>query len=85
MHVSIVVRKVVLARPQGNLVRFAVGSAVAVLAPTVPLVEELLIVALELVVQNDALHAPTLFADSFLSASVRPIGRKSSPEPVRRI
>jgi len=73
VHVPVVIRQAVLARPEGNLVRFAVGPAVAVLAPAVPLVEESLVIALELVVQDDAIHAATLFADSFLSASVRSI------------
>src|SRR5512144_2345977 len=51
VHMPVVVRQVVLARPARNLVRVAVRPTVAVLAPAVPLVEEALVVALELVVQ----------------------------------
>lgn len=57
MHLIIEVRQVVLARPFFDLVLVAVGMAVVVVAVPIPLVQPLLVVALELVVQNDPIDA----------------------------
>jgi hypothetical protein len=51
--VPIVVRQVVLTRPPCNLFGLTVRPAVAVLLPSIALVQEALIVALELVVEDD--------------------------------
>ena len=68
MDVVVEVRQVVLPSPGGDLLRRAVGSAVAVGAATVALLQEALVVALQLVVEHDAAHAPALAPEAFLRA-----------------
>ena len=53
MDLLVEVRQVVLAGPFLDLVRVAIGVAVVVVAVAIVLMEPLLVVALELVVQND--------------------------------
>jgi hypothetical protein len=68
--VPIVVRQLVFARPAPNLFGLTVRPAVAVLLASVALVQEALIVALELVVEDDAPNPTALAAETFLGALV---------------
>ena len=68
--VPIVVRQLVFSRPVCNLFGLTVRPAVAVLLASVVLVEESLIVALQLVVEDDAPNPTALAADTFLGALV---------------
>jgi hypothetical protein len=65
MDLVIEVREVVLERPGLNLFRVAIGMAVVVIAVAIPLVEPLLIVALELVVEYDAIDARAALLEAF--------------------
>jgi hypothetical protein len=65
MDLVIEVREVVLERPGLNLFRVAIGMAVVVIAVAIPLVEPLLIVALELVVEYDAIDAGVALLEAF--------------------
>jgi hypothetical protein len=69
-HVPIVVRQFRLARPAGNLFGLTVRTAVAVLVTAIALVEESLIVALQLVVEDDAPNPTALAAEALLGALV---------------
>ena len=68
--VPIVVRQLVLPRPPRNLFGLTVRPAVAVLLAAIALVEEALIVALELVVEDDAPNPTALAAQALLGALV---------------
>ena len=70
VHMTVVVRQLVFPRPPRDLLRLAIGPAVAVLLATVALVEKTLVVALQLVVENDAADAPAFAAEPFLCALV---------------
>jgi hypothetical protein len=61
VHVTVVVRQLVLPRPTRDLFRLPIWPPVAVLLATVALVEKTLVVTLQLVVENDAAD-PTAFA-----------------------
>src|SRR5207237_9227427 len=66
-------RQVVLLRPFLDLMPGARGSAVAVRAVAVPLLEELLVVTFELVIEDDALDACTVIAQPFGGSQIRAI------------
>ena len=66
----IVVRQLVFPRPACNLFGLAVRPAVAVLFAAIALVEESLIVALELVIEDDAPNPTALAAETLLGALV---------------
>ena len=66
----VVVRQLVLPRPPRDLLRLAIRPAVAVLLATIALVQEPLIVALQLVVENDAPNPTALAAEALLCALV---------------
>ena len=68
--VPIVVRQFVLARPPRDLLGLAIRPAVAVLLPSIALVEEPLIVALEFVVEDDTADAAALVPQSLVGALV---------------
>ena len=68
--VPIVVRQLVLPRSAGDLFGLAVRPTVAVLLAAIALVEESLIVALQLVVEDDAPNPTALAAETFLRALV---------------
>jgi hypothetical protein len=68
--VSIVVRQFVFPGPSGNLFGFAIRPAIAVLLAAIVLVEESLILALQLVVENDAPNPTALAAETLLCALV---------------
>ena len=70
VHVPVVVRQLVLPRPPCDLLRLAIRPAVAVLLAAIALVEETLIVALQLVVENDAPDPTALAAEPLLGALV---------------
>ena len=57
MHLVIEVRQVVFVRPLANLIRGSIGVAVVVVAVLVAFVQPPLVLALELVVQDDAIDA----------------------------
>ena len=69
-HVLIVVRQLVFTRPPCNLFGLTVRATVAVLLASVALVQEALIVALELVVKDDAPNPTTLAAETLLGTLV---------------
>src|SRR6476660_1264298 len=73
MDLLVVVRQTLLARPPRNLFGRAIGSPVAVRAAAIALLKEPLVIALELVVQNDALDARALIAQPLLGAFERAI------------
>src|SRR3989442_4841659 len=58
MNLLIEVRQVVLTRPFLYLVRVAVGVTVVIVAIAITFVQPLLVVALELVIQHDAIDSP---------------------------
>ena len=66
----VVVRQLVLPRPPRDLFGLAIRPAVAVLLAAIALVEEPLIVALELVVEDDAPDPSALAPESLLGALV---------------
>ena len=68
--VPIVVRQLVFPRPACNLFGLTVRPAVAVLLALVVLVKESLIVALQLVVEDDAPNPTALAAETLLGALV---------------
>ena len=68
--VPIVVRQLVLPRPACDLFRLTVRPPVAVLLAPIALVEEPLIVALELVVEDDALNLAALAAEALFGALI---------------
>jgi hypothetical protein len=68
--VPIVVRQLVFPRPPCNLFGLTVRPAVAVLLAAISLVEESLIVALELVVEDDAPNPTALAAETLLGALI---------------
>ena len=69
----VVVRQGVFPRPAGNLFRLSVRPAIAVLLAAIALVEESLIVALQLVVEDDAPNPTALCAETLLGALVSAI------------
>ena len=73
LHVPIGVGQVVLGCPFSNLGFVAIRPAVTVGAAAIPLLEELLILALELVVQNDALDACAARLEALRFALVRAV------------
>jgi hypothetical protein len=68
--VPIVVRQIVLTCPPCNLFGLTVRPAVAVFLAAIALVQEPLVVALELVVEDDASNPTALAAETFLDALV---------------
>jgi hypothetical protein len=64
------VRQVVLTRPAFDLAAIAIGSSIAVWSAAVPLLEPFLILALELVVEDDAPNLRALVAEPFLFSQV---------------
>jgi len=70
LHVPVFVRQFVLARPPRDLLGLAIRPTIAVLLASIAFVEEALVVALELVVQDHALHPSALVAQALLSPLV---------------
>jgi hypothetical protein len=68
--VPIVIRQIVFTRPPCNLFGLTVRSAVAVLLAAIPLVEESLIVALQLIVEDDAPDPAATIPQALLCALV---------------
>jgi len=64
LDVTIVVREFVLDGPTVNLLRGSIGSAVAVRFATIALLQELLVLALQLVIEHDAADEGTVFAEA---------------------
>jgi hypothetical protein len=66
VHLAIEVRQVVLARPVADLVLSAIRSSVAVRAVTVVVLEELLVLALQVLLESDAsdLEIPMLVSQA---------------------
>jgi hypothetical protein len=71
--VPIVVRQVVFPRPSGNLFGLTVRPAVTVFLAAIALVEESLIVALQLVVEDDAPNPTAIAAETLFGAFVSAI------------
>jgi hypothetical protein len=61
----VVARQVVLSRPVLDLQRIAVGPAIAVVTIAIPLLQELLIFALQVVLEDDAVDARSLVTEAF--------------------
>ena len=74
------VRQVVFERPLFDLPLVAIGVSVVVVAVAIPLVQPLLVLALELVVQDDALDARVAFVEALGDAQV---GLRRSARRVR--
>jgi hypothetical protein len=70
MHLLVVIRQVVLARPQRDFFRLAIWSAGAVFATAIVFLKEPLVVPLEFVVQDDAVNSRALFAEAVLGALI---------------
>ena len=70
LNVLILVRQPVCLGPLPNLVGRPVGSPVTISPMTIPLLEEALILALELVVEDHAPDVATAFSDLFCSVLV---------------
>jgi hypothetical protein len=70
---TVLVRQVMLAGPLSDLFRLAVRSSVAILPAAITLVQKPLVVALQLVVQDDATHSATLLAQTLFGALVAAI------------
>ena len=70
VHVPVVVRQLVLPRPPRDLFGLSIRPAVAVLLAAIALVQEPLIVALQLVVEDDAPNPPALVPEALLGALV---------------
>jgi hypothetical protein len=68
--VTIVVRQIVFTRPARNFFGLAVRPAIAVLLAAIALVQESLIVALQLVVEDDASNPTAIAAEPLLGALV---------------
>ena len=81
MHLVIEVRQLVLACPFLDLVRVAIGMAVVVVADAITFVQPLLVVALELVVQHDAIDWGAA-AFQALRFAFEGGGRVRAPAPV---
>jgi hypothetical protein len=67
---TVVVRQVVFPSPACNLLRLPVRSSVAVLPSAIALVQEPLVVALQLVVQDHAVDSAALLSKALLGARV---------------
>jgi hypothetical protein len=65
---TVLVRQSVVARPSCDLLRLPIRSSVAVLPAAIAFVQEPLVVALQLVVQDDAIDSAPLLAESRSSA-----------------
>src|SRR5438067_9062386 len=65
MHLLVEVRQVVLAGPFLDLMCIAIGVAVVVVAVAIARVQPLLVVALELVVEDDAIDARAALPQAF--------------------
>jgi hypothetical protein len=70
---SVVLGKVVLDGPAMNLFRCAIGPAIAVRSTAIPLLKELLILALEFAVEDDTADARALAAQTLGRLQVRAI------------
>ncbi len=64
------VRQLLFPCPRTDLVRFPIRSTVAVLITPVPFLQEPLVLALQLVVENDAPDPPANLAQPYLGACV---------------
>src|SRR5713101_8983130 len=65
MHLVIEVRQVVFVRPFLDLVRITIGPAICIIVVSISFVQPLLVLALELVVEDDMVDARALFDQSF--------------------
>jgi hypothetical protein len=70
MDMAVLVRQVMFTRPSHYFLWLPVRPSVAVLPAAITLVQKSLVVALQLVVQDDAVHSAALLADTLLSAQV---------------
>jgi hypothetical protein len=70
VDMTVVARQVVFPSPSCDLLGLPIRSSVAVLPAPIALVQESLVVALQLVVQDDPIHPAALLADTLLSAQV---------------
>jgi hypothetical protein len=69
----IVVRQLVFPCPPRDLIRLPVRPSIAILPTSIAFVKETLIVALQLVVQDNAVHSSALLAKAILGTEVRAI------------
>src|SRR5262245_35122639 len=67
---TVVVRQVVFPSRACNPLRLPIRPSVAVLPPAIALVQEPLVVTLQLVVQDHAIHPAALLAEALLGARV---------------
>jgi hypothetical protein len=70
VDITVLVRQVVFARPSCDLLRLPVRPAIAILPAAIAFVQESLVVALQLIVQDHAIYSPALLAQPLLGAEV---------------
>ncbi len=73
VHLVVEIREVMLERPSRDLLSAPIGMPVIVVPIAVPLVEPLLVLALELVVENDPVDAGITLCQTFRLALVRAV------------
>ena len=73
LDVPVLVRQFVFDGPAVDLVRRSIGPAVAVGSTAIALLQELLVIALELVVEDDAADHRALFAEALGLLQVRAV------------
>src|SRR6266540_4216061 len=84
LHVPVGVRQVVIVGPFLDLRIVAIGPAVVVGASTIAFLQELLILALQLVVQDDAFDLGAPFVEALGFALVRAVSRRADPTENRQ-
>jgi hypothetical protein len=72
-HVTVLVRQVALPSPLSDLMKVSVRPSIAILPALVALVQEPLVVALELVVEDHSIHSAALLAQPLFSIQVRAV------------
>jgi hypothetical protein len=70
VDMAVLVRQVVFACPSCDLLRLPIWSSVAILPAAIAFVQEPLVVALQLVVQDHAIDSAALLAEAVLSVEV---------------
>jgi hypothetical protein len=75
MHLVVVVRQAVLSRPPGHLLVFAGGPSVTVWSVAIALLQELLVLALQLVVEHHPMDVRAVIPEALRGATIGPIDR----------
>jgi len=67
---TVLVRQIMLASPLSDLLGLAIRSSVAILPAAIALVQEPLVIALQFVVEDNAINSAVLLAEALLGALV---------------